>query len=220
VLTVMVFPFESAVKPKLESTVDFRGMAMAVGEAVRSGLEKSGVYSTAMFSPDSVLIERARQESPANAGVAQAVTQVINPTTGAVDPNLAMQLARLTGMQALMLGSIEDYKYDANAHKAEIVGSAQLLNATTGDPIRNAAVSGSYTSSPGASEITVAQGAANDLAQRLLAGLAVPNPPPAAPIKKPPVHRLSQAEEGRHHGRIPGWIPAGVLLGILFATVK
>jgi len=220
VLTVMVFPFESAATPPPQSTVDFRGLAAAVAEAVRNGLEKSRVYSTAMFSPDSVLIERARQESPATAGVAQAVAQVINPSTGAVDPNLAMQLARLTGMQALMLGSIEEYRYDANTHKAEIVGSAQLLNATTGDPIRNAAVSGSSTGAAGASEITIAQAAANDLAQRLLAGLAVPTPPPAAPTKKPPVHRVSQAEEGTHHRRIPGWLPAGVLLGILFATVK
>ena len=52
VLTVMVFPFESAATPPPQSTVHFRGLAAAVAEAVRSGLEKSRIYSTAMFSPD------------------------------------------------------------------------------------------------------------------------------------------------------------------------
>jgi hypothetical protein len=217
VRTVMVFPFESAATPPMGSMVDLRALGASVAEGVRKGLEASRIFSTVMYSPDSVLVQRARDENPREIG--PAIANVINPTTGAIDQNSAMKIAARTSMQGLMLGSIEEYTYDKATNKVTVVGSATILNPITGEPLRNAAVSGSATGSAGQDEVTVAQAAANDLVQRLLAGLSVP-PPPSLTSQKPrrqPHHKSTQEEEGsRHH--IPGWIPAGVILGILFAT--
>jgi hypothetical protein len=220
VRTVMVFPFESAAMPETPPPFSLRELGEQVSEAVRQGLERSRAYSTVKFSPDSVLVQRARDESPPNAGLAAAIAEVVNPTTGAVDPARAMQIAARTGMQALMTGSIEEYRYDPNTHRVEIVGSATLLDAVTGNPIQNAAVSGSATGTAGQSEIAIAQAAANDLAQRLLGGLAVPPPPPdpLATTRRARQPRQPRAENTR--SRLPGWIPALLLGGLVVSTVK
>jgi hypothetical protein len=214
----MVFPFDIAAMASPESTVNLPQLGRAVAEAVRAGMERSRVYSSVMFDPDSLLLQRAQAE--AGTRVREAMAGVVNPNTGAVDQAQAMTIAQSTGMQAMMLGSIEEYRFDRNANRAEIVGSAQILNATTGDPIRNAAVSGAATGTAGQSELSIAQAAANDLAARLLSGLAVPQPPPARvqprqQRQKPP----TQAESGSRRS-FPGWIPAGILLGIIVGTLK
>lgn len=221
VRTVMVFPFENAAMPEVPPPFSLRELGEQVSEAVREGLERSRAYSTVKFSPDSVLVQRARDESPPMAGLAQAIAEVVNPTTGAVDQARAMQIAARTGMQSLMLGSIEEYRHDPATHRVEIIGSATLLNATTGEPIRNAAVSGSATGTPGQSEIALAQVAANDLAQRLLASLSIPPPPQITvrPTRRERREPPTQAEEGSRN-RIPGWIPALLLGGLVVATVK
>jgi len=214
VLTVMVFPFDNATPNG--------GIALgqALADAVGRGMDASRVYSTAKFSPDSLLVQRAAQEnSKEMSGPDGAIAKVIDPVKGTVEPALAMKIALRTGMQALLLGSIEAYSYDKAANKVSMVATAQILNAETGEPLRTAGVTGSATGAPGKDESTLAQAAATDVASRLLAGLAVPPAPPQRPQKhkhKPPP---SQEEEGTRH-RIPGWIPAGVLLGIIVGAVK
>ena len=176
------------------------------------------MYSTTLYSPDSLLVERARQEAGREIG--PAIQGVINPTTGAVDPALAQMIAQRTGMQALLLGSVEAYTYDKANNRVEIVGQASILDAMNGNPLRNAAVSGSASGSAGQSELQIAQAAATDLAQRLLAGLAVPPPPPPPPSIKKAKKPQTQEEEGSKRHHFPGWLVAGVLLGIVVSSVE
>jgi hypothetical protein len=211
VTTAMVFPFDNS--------TPYGGLALgeALADAIQRGMDASRVYSTAKFSRSSVLVQRAMAESPTVMN--PAVDAVIDPARGMVDPTRALMIAQRTGMQAALLGSIEEYTYDKAAHKVTIVATAQLLNAQTGEPLRTAGVTGTATGAAGTDESAIAQAAATDVASRLLAGLAVPQPPPPTgkhyQYQKPP----SQAQEGsRHH--IPGWIPAGALLAILIAAVQ
>jgi hypothetical protein len=211
VLTVMVFPFENV------PAVGGPALGQALADAVEQGMDRSKVYSTAKFSRTSLLVQRAAQENPM---LNQAILGVIDPVKGMVDQARAMEIAQRTGMQALLLGSIEEYTYDKAANKVTMVATAQILNSPTGEPLRTAGVTGTATAAAGTDESVVARAAATDVASRLLAGLAVPPPPP--PVKghqgrrRPPP---SQAEEGTRR-RIPGWIPAGVLLGILVGAVR
>lgn len=215
VMTVMAFPFDNATK--------YGGLALgqALASAVERGMDASKVYSTVPFSAESLLVKRAAQENPTLlSGPSGAIAGVIDPVNRTVDQARAIQIAQRTGMQALLLGSIEEYSYDTAGNKVSLVATAQLLNAQTGEPLRTAGVTGSATGAAGTDESLIAQAAATDVASRLLAGLAVPPPPPPPPHEKrghkPPP---SQAEEGTRH-RIPGWIPAGVLLGILVGAVR
>lgn len=216
VRTVMVFPFEN------NTPSGGRALGEALADAIQRGLDASRVYSTVKYNDRSLLVQRAREENPSVMG--PAIAGVIDPVRGTVDQARAMQIAQRTGMEAILLGSIEDYRYhiryDKAANKVEIVGSAQILNPTTGEPLRTAGASGSATGAPGADESTVAQAAATDLAGRLLSGLAVPPPPSiTTPTKRPRRQKESQAEEGsRRH--FPGWIPAGIILGIIVGAVK
>jgi hypothetical protein len=216
VTTVMVFPFEN------NSPSGGRALGEAIADAVRRGMEASRIYSTTSFSPDSLLIQRAQQEAGTSApDLADALNKVIDPVKGAVDQARAMKIASRTGMQALLLGYIEDYKYDPAAHKVDLVGSAQILNAQTGEPMRNAAATATATGSAGQDENAVASMAATELANKLLSGLSVPPPPAggARVTRKSRRHIRTQEEEGSRH-RIPGWIPAGILLGIVIGATK
>jgi hypothetical protein len=212
VLTVMVFPFDNV------PGAGGPALGQALADTVQQGMDRSKVYSTAKFSKTSLLVQRAATESP---GIMNPdIAGVIDPVKGSVDPTRAMKIAQRTGMQALLLGSIEEYTYDKAANKVTMVATAQILNSQTGEPLRTAGVTGTATGTAGTDESVVAQAAATDVASRLLAGLAVPPPPPPprghkGPRRPPP----SQEEEGsRHH--FPGWIPAGVLLGILVGAVR
>jgi hypothetical protein len=207
----MVFPFDNS--------TPYGGLALgeALADAVQRGMDASQVYSTAKFSRSSLLVQRSVAENPTVMN--PAVERVIDPARGAVDPTLALTIAQRTGMQAALLGSIEEYSYDKATNKVTIVATAQLLNAQTGEPLRTAGVTGTATGAARTDESTIAQAAATDVASRLLAGLAVPQPPPPPSkhyhYQRPP----SQAQEGSRH-RIPGWIPAGALLAILVAAVS
>jgi hypothetical protein len=211
VRTVMVFPFEN------NTSAGGRPLGEAIAEAVRRGLEASRAYTAVRFDPNSLLIQRTREENPM---LREAITGVIDPTTGAVEQTRAMQIAARTGMQALMLGSIEDYRFNKDTNTVEMVATAQILNAQSGEPLRTAGVTGSATGAAGADESTVAQAAAANVATQILSGLAVPPPPPS--IKPPPrrTRDIETQEEGGARRRFPGWIPAAVLLGIVVGTVR
>ena len=162
VVTVMVFPFD-------ERHAVRRGIALgqALASAVERGMDASKVYSTVPYDyahpTSSLLVQRAVQENPAVMN--PAIAGVIDPVKGTVDQARAMQIAQRTGMQALLLGSIEEYTYDKATNKVSMVATAQLLNAQTGEPLRTAGVTGSATGAAGTDETTIAQAAATDVAQ-------------------------------------------------------
>jgi hypothetical protein len=211
VRTVMVFPFEN------NTASGGRALGEALADAVQRGMDASRVYATAKFNPDSLLVQRAAAEQ--SGVLTDALKNVIDPIKGTVDQARAMQIAQRTGMQALMLGSIEEYTYDKAANKVSLVATAQILDAFTGEPLRTAGVTGTATGAAGADESTVAQAAATDVAGRILNGLSVPPPPPPPPHKKGHKHQLTQEEEGSRH-RSPGWLPSGILLAILALAVS
>lgn len=212
--TVMVYPFEN------NTPSGGRALGEALASAVQRGMEASRVYGTTMYSPDSVLVRRARDEN--STVMTPAMAGVIDPIKGTVDQARAMQIAQRTGMQALLLGSIEEYTYDKAANKVSLVATAQILDAKTGEPLRTAGVTGTATGAAGADESTVAQAAATDVASRILNGLSVPQPPVAqtrgGKRSKKRRQPVPQEQEPRH--RSAGWIPAGVILAIVVGAVK
>jgi hypothetical protein len=207
----MVFPFEN------NTSAGGRALGAAIAEAVRRGLEASRAYTAVQFDPNSLLIQRTREENPM---LREAIAGVIDPTTGAVEQTRAMQIAARTGMQALMLGSIEDYRFNKDTNAVEMVATAQILNALTGEPLRTAGVTGSATGAAGADESTIAQAAATDVASRILSGLAVPQPPPPPPAVRRQTRATETQEQSGGRRRFPGWIPAAILLGIVAGSVR
>jgi hypothetical protein len=172
--TVMVFPFEN------NTTTGGRALGEALADAVQSGMEASRIYGTVKYSgdrdrPESLLVQRALAEQ--SGVLTDAIKNVIDPVKGTVDQARAMQIAQRTGMEAILLGSIEEYTYDKAANKVTMVATAQILNAFTGEPLKTAGVTGTATGTPSMDESAVAQQAATDVASRVLNGLAVPPPP-------------------------------------------
>src|SRR4051794_14565919 len=115
--TVMVFPFEN------NTPSGGRALGDALADAVQRGMEASKVYGTAKYDELSVLVRRARDEN--STVMTPAIAGVIDPIKGTVDQARAMQIALRTGMQALLLGSIEEYTYDKTANKVSLVATAQ-----------------------------------------------------------------------------------------------
>lgn len=149
---------------------------------VKAGLLSSPYYTVATYHPQSSLIQRGRRDDILRP---EHVTDLISPATGAVNADKARTVAHRLGMQAVMLGTVET-KEDPKTNTVELTLETQIVDSTTGQVLRSAAVTGAAAGAEGVPIIAVRERAAQDAAQKALPALGiqlVPLPTTEAPAK-------------------------------------
>jgi hypothetical protein len=150
--------------------------------SVKAGLLASPFFAVATYHPQSALVQRARKDDILRP---EQLTDVIS-ATGAVNLDKAKVIAHRLSLQTLLVGTIE-LKEDAKANSVEVTLETQLINSTTGQVLRAAAVSGAAAGAEGVPMETVEERAAIDAAMKALPALGVQlTPLPGAGEAKQP----------------------------------
>lgn len=144
-------------------------LAAYLTASVKAGFLASPYFSVASFHPTSALVQRAQKDDVVKP---EHLADLIAPATGSPDLNKARTLTYRLGMQALLAGSV-DVKSDAKANTAEVTLETQLIDSTTGEVIRSAAVSGAAAGAEGVPLSLVEERAALDAAQKVLPAMGI-----------------------------------------------
>lgn len=227
-VSVLVFPFgfdEPAAAPAAEPPAEGAPAAQPklsqaqqdlvtyITAAVKAGFLSTPAYSVVSYTygpdyqPTSSLVRRARDGDVLRA---EHVADLVNRASGAVDTDKAKTIAYRLGLQTFLTGTI-DVKTDAKTNTVEVTVQSQLVDSTTGQTLRSAAVSGAAAGAEGVPLIAIQERAALDAAQKSLPALGIelviPQPPaPAstksrsrsrtAPRAAPKSERRSSADDG------------------------
>jgi hypothetical protein len=210
--STLVFPFEKAPADKNPPSM----LGEWIAGQLRAGLDASGKYTAVLYYPNSPLVQRARNQG---AITPDDIQRVIDPQRGVIDQGIAMRVASGVGTAKSILGSVEDYTYTPAENKVDVTATVQFLQVPDGTPIKTVGVTASATGPVGASEESIAQMAAAEVAKKALVEMGVP-PPPAPVVDKGRKKAKKQPAEGRSVSRKSGWLAVGALLAILQATVK
>jgi len=208
--TVIVFPFEN------NTMVGGKELSEALEGEVKSGVLRAGTYSIASFYTASPLLLRARQDGSLTP---LEIDGVVDPMRGTVDPTRAAAVAQRMGGRYALLGSIEQADVDTAAHRANVTVTVQMLDSLTGTPVKTAGVTGTFTGTASDSPQALVNAAARDAAQRALTelGLAQGTPVVTPPAMQGGIDTSKPAPKRRTNSY---WLPFGLLLGVLVATVK
>jgi hypothetical protein len=194
-ISVLVFPFSYAGEPAMAPAGAPAGTpdpvaqirqdtAASVTAAVKAGFLSTPAYSVITYHPtQSSLIQRARRDEILTAADVAGVTAA---DTGAVDPAKARNLAYKLGLQSVLIGTF-DMTTDPMANTVEITTNAELIDSTTGQRLRTAAVSGAAQGAEGVPPVVVRERAAQEAAQKLFPAMGielVTPPPPPPPAEK------------------------------------
>lgn len=150
-------------------TQEQQHVASYLTAAVKAGFLSSPFYSVASYHPNSSLIQRAQKDEILRP---EHVTNLLSPATGGPDLERARTVTYRLGMQGLLVGTI-DLKTDAKANTSEVTLETQLINSTTGEVIRSAAVSGAAAGAAGVPVEVVEERAAQDAAMKVLPALGI-----------------------------------------------
>ncbi|GIV20248.1 MAG: hypothetical protein KatS3mg023_1999 [Armatimonadota bacterium] len=198
--TVLVLPF--APSQQMSAAVPAT-LGASLTRAVTSSLRGTGKFDVVQFSAANPSIARAVEEG-------RLRTAQITPPFE--DPEEAIQVAREIGTQYAMAGVIEDYSYDAGAHKASLTVSVQWLDVKSGRALKTVAISaeatGTATSTQDEVNAKVVSEAVNRVLQELAIGEVSVVQPTQVPVKKPSVKRGSSV----------GWVVLG--LGLIAALAS
>lgn len=191
--TVLVLPF--APSQEIETAVPAT-LNASLTRAMTSSLRNTGRFDVVQFSAASAPIQRAVEEGR---------LRVPDITPPFDDTELAVRVAREIGTQYALAGVIEDYSYDAGAHKASIAVSLQWIDANAGRALRTVAFSAEATGTATSTQDEVNAKLASEVVNRALQELAIGDvsvvqPTVPVPTKKPAVKRGSNV----------GWILLGV----------
>lgn len=198
--TVLVLPF--APSQQIEAAVP-AGVGTGLTRAVTASLRGTGRFDVVQFSANSAPIQRAVEEGR---------LRVPDITPPFEDVDLSVRVAREIGTQYALAGVIEDYSYDAGAHKASLSVSVQWIDVKSGRALRTVAISGEATGTATSTQDEVNAKAVSDVVNRALQELAIGEvsvvQPSAVPVKKTEVKRRSNV----------GWIVLG--LGLIAALAS
>lgn len=136
--------------------------------AVKAGFLSTPAYLVATYHPQSSLIQRARKDDILKP---EHVTGLVSPD-GVVNLEKARAVAYRLGMQALLVGNL-DLKRDPQTNAVEITVQTQLINSTTGEVLRSAAVSGAAVGAEGVPVVAIQERAALDAAQKVLPAMGI-----------------------------------------------
>jgi len=145
--------------------------------AVKAGFLSTPSYSVATFHPLSALVQRAKADEILTANM---LSGVVTAETGAVDQDRAKNVTYRLGMQTFLIGTVE-LKQDMKAHSAEITLQTELLDSTTGEVLRSAAVAGAAAGAEGVPMSVVRERAAMDAAAKVLPAMGIELVAAAAP---------------------------------------
>ncbi len=190
-ISVLVFPFgyRAPDMPSADDTAKLApeklDLAATVTANVKAGFLATPAFTVATYGPQSSLILRARRDDILSAAQVQ---DVLSAETGAVDVAKARIIAHRLGIQTVLVGTIED-TFDAKKNSLEITLDTQLLNSTTGEVLRAAAVSGAAAGAEGVAMSALVDAAARDLAVKLFPAIGIQLVPqgavPASRASKP-----------------------------------
>lgn len=151
-------------------TAEQQETAEQLTAAVKAGFLASPHYNLASFTvvsgsttPNSPLILRARKDDILKN---EHLTGLVVLETGGVDEEKARVVTYRLGIQALLVGSFE-MTTDPKTNTVEITLETQLINSTTGEVIRAAAVSGSAAGAEGVPLYAIRQRAVIETAQKV-----------------------------------------------------
>jgi len=144
-------------------------LAAFLTASVKAGFLASPYFSVASFHPTSALVQRAQKDDVIKQ---DHLNGLIAQATGLPDVAKARTLTYRLGMQTLLSGSI-DVKSDPKANTSEVTLETQLIDSTTGEVIRSAAVSGAAAGAEGVPLSAVEERAALDAAQKVLPAMGI-----------------------------------------------
>ena len=190
-VSVLVFPFgfppaepaaetppaaegEAPVAPPADAapaglTTAQREVAAQLTAAVKAGFLSTPAYAVATYHSQSSLVQRAKSDEILTT---PQLANLIAPATGAIDLDKARNVAYRLSMQTFLIGTIE-LKTDAKANSAEITLQTQLIDSSTGEVLRSAAVAGAAAGAEGVPATIVRERAALDAAMKLLPAMGI-----------------------------------------------
>lgn len=189
--TALVLPFAPA--QQADAAVPAT-LSTSLTRAMSSILRSTGKFDVVPFDRRNPSIVRALEERRLREA------EVTPPFE---DTGVVVRLARDLGAEYALAGVVEDYRYDAEAHKASLSVSVQWVEAKSGRVAKSVAVSvdatGTATSTQEEVNAKVAAEAVNRVLQELAVGEVNMVQPTAAPAKKPAAKRSNI-----------GWIVLGI----------
>ncbi len=198
--TVLVLPFAPA--QQMETAVP-TGLGTSLTRAMASSLRNTGKFDVVRFSTTIPSIQRAVEEGR---------LREADVTPPFEDTQTTVTTAREIGTEYAIAGVIEDYSYDAGAHKTSLSVSVQWIDVKAGRAVKTVAVSaegvGTATSTQDEVDAKAVSDAVNRVLQELALGEVSVVQPTPVPAKKPAVKRGSNA----------GWILLG--LGLIAALAS
>jgi hypothetical protein len=193
--TILLFPFDSANLAAANKS-DVINM---IQDVAASRLTASGQYSVTRFSKNNPSIARLRDD--------QLITDADASEPYAEDNRKSIKISKQTGHEFVLIGSVDDYKYDAARKSASLTLSGRLLETETGKIVKSVTLSGNSTSGGNADEDDRALEAARSTGERLLAQL-VPMTVAPQPI---PVEKPKSTKKPRRNN---DWIWAVLVVGL------
>ncbi len=170
-------PGAAALSPSQRDTMN------ALTAQVKAGFLSTPAFSVASYHPQSSLIQRARKDDILRPDM---VTDVIAADTGAVDVQKARTIAYRLGIQTLLVGTVDE-TYDRKTNNLELTLEAQLIDSTTGEVLRAAAVSGAASGAEGVPQQSLIEAASRDASQKVFPAMGiqlVPLRTESAPVAK------------------------------------
>lgn len=169
--SLVVFPFDNT------TSAGGKELGTSVASAVRSWLGLSSSYSPAVFSVNNSTIQRAKQEKRVDDA----------ELMGPFDSAKSLKLGKELGAQLVLIGSIDDYKYDSAAKDVQVTLTAQLFNVKTGEEVKTVALTGTGKGIPGATdESTLAGKAVEDAVGKAVRSIAMVDSSPTITAKAAP----------------------------------
>lgn len=142
--SLVIFPYENT------TSAGGKEIGGDVAAAVRSWLGFTSAYSSVVFSPKAPSMERATREKRVEPADLE----------GPFDKDKALKLGKELGAEMVLIGSIDDYNYNATEKTVDVTLTTQLYKVKTGDEVKTVALTGKGKAAPGGADESILAGKA------------------------------------------------------------
>jgi len=223
-ISVMVFPFVN------NAMTGGPALAQYLQNAVKGHLYGSNQFHVVTFSPQASLVRRAVQDELL---AREDILALQDATTGEVNLERARLIAERLGVQAVLVGTVEDVAATAGMPQANATISLQLVGSTQGNQLKGAAVTGAGMGVANQTPEELAELAVADAARKAVTEMGVQAAPTNVQTTGPgaangngvrPANGQPTATNARRNRglrlKIPPWLGVALFTTGVYSAIK
>ena len=222
-ISVMVFPFVN------NAMTGGPALAQYLQNSVKGHFFGSNQYQVTTYSPQASLVRRAVQDGLL---AREDLLALQDATTGEVNLERARLIAERLGVQAVLVGTIEDVAATAGMPQANATVSLQVVGSTQGNQLKGAAVTGMGTGVANQSPDELAELAVADAARKAVTEMGVQTAPTNVETTGPggtsangtrPANGQQATNTRKNRGlrlRVPPWLGVALFTTGVFSAIK